>query len=124
MKLQKSIFEVRPDFVVNEGEQVCVNFDTEECSVSAHNGMNEERGAVQTAFKAYAVRVAHPVTRDRVIDAIVTAAYPADVMQAIINNHIMESESDEHAADFAAMQQWRAHAKEVATDVVDFMQTR
>ncbi len=122
MEFKKTTFSERPDLIAYEGEQVRINFDVEEKEIENDNNESKDEKQPQTVYEAYVVRVAHPVTRDRVIDAIVTEAYPADVMQAIINNHIMEVESDEHKAEFNAMQEWRSHAKEIATSVVESMQ--
>lgn len=57
-------------------------------------------------------------TYDGIVNAIVCDHYPADKMQAIINNHLLESESNEHQAEFAEMQAWRVKAKSVAKEVV------
>ena len=67
----------------------------------------------------FSSRLAHPLTRSRLIDAIVTAAYPSDVMQAIINNHLLDPTDEEHEAEFNEMQAWRKHAKEVADQVLN-----
>lgn len=60
-------------------------------------------------------------TYDGIVNAIVCDHYPADKMQAIINNHLLESESKEHQAEFAEMQAWRAKAKRVAKEVVSMI---
>lgn len=60
-------------------------------------------------------------TYDGIVNAIVCDHYPADKMQAIINNHLLESESKEHQAEFAEMQAWRAKAKSVAKEVVSMI---
>lgn len=60
-------------------------------------------------------------TYDGIVNAIVCDHYPADKMQAIINNHLLESESKEHQAEFAEMQAWRAKAKSVAKAVVSMI---
>lgn len=57
-------------------------------------------------------------TYDGIVNAIVCDHYHADKMQAIINNHLLESESKEHQAEFAEMQAWRVKAKSVAKEVV------
>nr|DAQ89530.1 MAG TPA: hypothetical protein [Caudoviricetes sp.] len=57
-------------------------------------------------------------TYDGIVNAIVCDHYPADKMQAIINNHLLESDSKEHQAEFAEMQAWRVKAKSVAKEVV------
>lgn len=60
-------------------------------------------------------------TYDGIVNAIVCDHYPADKMQAIINNHLLESESKEHEAEFAEMQAWRVKAKRVAKEVVSMI---
>lgn len=60
-------------------------------------------------------------TYDGIVNAIVCDHYPADKMQAIINNHLLESESKEHEAEFAEMQAWRVKAKSVAKEVVSMI---
>ena len=60
-------------------------------------------------------------TYDGIVNAIVCDYYPADKMQAIINNHLLESESKEHQAEFAEMQAWRVKAKRVAKEVVSMI---
>lgn len=60
-------------------------------------------------------------TYDGIVNAIVCDHYPADKMQAIINNHLLEGESKEHEAEFAEMQAWRAKAKSVAKEVVSMI---
>lgn len=57
-------------------------------------------------------------TYDGIVNAIVCDHYPADKMQAIINNHLLEGDSEEHEAEFAEMQAWRAKAKTIAREVV------
>lgn len=68
--------------------------------------------------------------RGKVVDAIVSSAYPTDKMQAIINNHFanlakiadgkkLDADDKEHEAEYEAMQSWRTKAKAVATDVID-----
>lgn len=60
-------------------------------------------------------------TYDGIVNAIICDHYPADKMQAIINNHLLESESKEHQEEFAEMQAWRAKAKSVAKVVVSMI---
>lgn len=58
---------------------------------------------------------------DGIVNAIVCDHYPADKMQAIINNHLLDGESKEHEAEFAEMQAWRVKAKSVAKEVVSMI---
>lgn len=119
MKLKKSYFSVEPDMVTSEGNNKLITFDIEEVKVK-NEAMGEGGEATETTqYAAYCVRVDEPVTRDRIIAAIITAAYPSDEMQAIINNHLLDPTDEEHEAEFNAMQQWRTHAKEIASKVMN-----
>ena len=119
--MKKSQFSERPDLVTNEGNGVLICFDANEVEVVYESMSDEGEDKMMKMYEAYAVRVAHPVTRSRVIDAIVTAAYPQDVMQAIINNHLLGDDDTEHEAEFAAMQEWRTLAKRTADEVLSVM---
>ena len=91
---------------------------------------NEGKKTTRMAYAAHVVRIEQPVERGKVIDAIVTAVYPTDKMQAIINNHFanlakiadgkkLDADDEEHEAEYDAMQEWRTKAKAVAKDVID-----
>lgn len=127
MDYKKSVFSVRPQLVEPEGKEVRVNFDivAETVSVSTGEEDGEETTEEQEVYEAYVVRVEQPLGYDKVVNAIVSAAYPSDKMQAIINNHLLDSEDDDdyeaHTEEFEAMQQWRKHAKEVAREVIAAM---
>ena len=138
MELVKSIFDNAPKTVEYEGKYVRINFDIDVTEVSLGNTENDSEGdskgknktvATRSAFSAYVVRVAHPLERDKVIDAIVSAGYPSDKMQAIINNHLVnlatladggKLDNDElaHEDEYNAMQEWRKKAKTVASEVM------
>lgn len=120
--MKKMQFSERPSLVSREGKGVLICFGVEEVEVvqNVMEGGAEQEVSVPV-FEAYAVRVEHPVTRSRVVDAIVTSAYPADVMQAVINNHLLGDGDSEHEAEFAAMQEWRTLAKGTADEVVQAM---
>ncbi len=130
MELKKAIYGEKPDLVDFEGKKVRVNFDAEKKYVTDENTQDGETATERTVWEAYAVRVAQPVSRDAIVNAIVTAAYPSDRMQAIINNHFMnlattadgnELDEDEqaHEAEYDEMQTWRKHAKEVAKEALE-----
>ena len=138
MELVKSIFDNAPKTVEYEGKYVRINFDIDVTEVSLGNTETDNVGdskdkkktvATRSAFSAYVVRVAHPLERDKVIDAIVSAGYPSDKMQAIINNHLVnlatladggKLDNDElaHEEEYNAMQEWRKKAKTVASEVM------
>lgn len=128
MELVKSIFDNAPKTVEREGKNIRINFDVDVAELPIGGTDNEE--LKRTAFSAYVVRVEQPLERDKVIDAIVSAAYPSDKMQAIINNHLVnlatladggKLDEDElaHEEEYKAMQEWRKKAKCVAGDVME-----
>ena len=128
MELVKSIFDNAPKTVEYEGKVIRINFDVDVAELPSGGTDNED--AKRTAFSAYVVRVEQPLERDKVIDAIVSTAYPSDKMQAIINNHLVnlatladggKLDEDElyHEEEYKAMQEWRKKAKSVASDVME-----
>lgn len=137
MELVKSIFDNSPKLVEREGKVIRINFDVDVTEVSLGNTENNADSDVKgkkvattrSAFDAYVVRVEQPLERDKVIDAIVSAGYPSDKMQAIINNHLVnlatiadggKLDEDElaHEEEYKAMQEWRKKAKTVASEVM------
>ncbi|MEI3053876.1 MAG: hypothetical protein V8T35_11165 [Prevotella sp.] len=71
-------------------------------------------------------------TYDGIVNAIVCDHYPADKMQAIINNHFLnlakiadgkklDEDDIAHEAEYDAMQEWRVKAKSVAKEVVSMI---
>ena len=114
-----------------EGNVVRINFDVEQ--IELENGMDRDESKEKTtrlAYSAYVVRIEQPVERDKVVDAIISSAYPTDKMQAIINNHFanlakiadgkkLDADEEEHEAEYNAMQEWRTKAKSVAKDVLE-----
>lgn len=128
MELVKSIFDNAPKTVEYEGKNIRINFDVDTAELPGGGTDNDE--LKRTAFSAYVVRVEQPLERGKVIDAIVSAAYPRDKMQAIINNHFVnlariadgkKLDADElsHEEEYNAMQEWRKKAKSVASDVME-----
>ena len=121
MKIRKSTFDYSPSLIEYESNYIRINFDVEQIELANGTDSNEIKNTTRMAYAAHVVRIEQPVERDKVIDAIVTAVYPTDKMQAIINNHLLESESKEHQEEFAEMQAWRVKAKRVAKEVVSMI---
>lgn len=130
MNIRKSTFDYSPSLIEYEGNYIRINFDVEQ--VELENGMdsNEGKKTTRMAYAAHVVRIEQPVERGKVIDAIVTAVYPTDKMQAIINNHFanlakiadgkkLDADDEEHEAEYDAMQEWRTKAKAVAKEVME-----
>ena len=130
MKIKKSTFDYLPGLIEYEGNVVRINFDVEQIELANNMDSNAGKKTSRKAYAAHVVRISQPVSRDKVIDAIVSEAYPTDKMQAIINNHFanlaviadggMLKDADElaHEEEYVAMQEWRKKAKSVASEVM------
>lgn len=53
-----------------------------------------------------------------IVNAIVCERYPADRMQAVINNYLDDPENEEAKAEMREMQAWRVFAKNVAKEAL------
>lgn len=136
MEIRKSTFDYQPSLIEYEGNVVRINFDVEQIELVNNMDSNEGKQATRKAYAAHVVRISQPVSRDKVIDAIVSEAYPTDKMQAIINNHFANlgvvadggtlKDADElaHEEEYVAMQEWRKKAKSVASDVMAELSNR
>ena len=102
--------------VREEGDIIRVFFDIEK--MAAETSKDGEVIVPEGMCTMENVDVSGTRTYDCIVNAIVCDHYPADKMQAIINNHLLESESKEHQAEFAEMQAWRMKAKSIAKEVL------
>ena len=129
MEIKKSTFDYLPGLIEYEGNVVRINFDVEQIELANSMDGKEGKKASRKAYAAHVVRIDQPVERDKVIDAIVSEAYPTDKMQAIINNHfanlgvlvdggMLDADELAHEEEYVAMQEWRKKAKSVASDVM------
>ena len=129
MEIRKSTFDYLPGLIEYEGNYIRINFDVEQIELANSMDGHEGKKASRKAYAAHVVRIEQPMERGKVIDAIVTAVYPTDKMQAIINNHFanlakiadgkkLDSDDEEHEAEYNSMQEWRTKAKRVASDVM------
>lgn len=130
MEIRKSTFDYSPSLIEYEGNFIRINFDVEQIELENSMDSSEGKNTTRMAYAAYVVRIEQPLERGKVVDAIVSSAYPTDKMQAIINNHFanlatiadgkkLDADDEEHEAEYEAMQSWRTKAKAVATDVID-----
>ena len=129
MEIKKSTFDYLPGLIEYEGNVARINFDVEQIELANSMDGNEGKKASRKAYAAHVVRIEQPVERDKVIDAIVSEAYPTDKMQAIINNHfanlgvlvdggMLDADELAHEEEYVDMQEWRKKAKSVASDVM------
>lgn len=121
MKVNQVLENVPSNGIIvrEEGDIVRVFFDIEK--LKAETSKNGEVIVPDGMCTMENVDVFGTRTYDGIVNAIVCDHYPADKMQAIINNHLLESESKEHQSEFAEMQAWRAKAKSVAKEVVSMI---
>lgn len=130
MEIRKSIFDYSPSLIEYEGNTIRINFDVEQIELKNSMDSSEGKNTTRMAYAAHVVRIEQPLERGKVVDAIVSSAYPTDKMQAIINNHFanlakiadgkkLDADDEEHEVEYNAMQDWRTKAKAVATDVID-----
>lgn len=122
MMTKKYTFDSVPSLVENEGKTILVRFVEEERKV-------EVEGKEMTVYEGYSIRISQPLSKDKIVDAIITGRYPTDKMQALINNHFanlakiadgkpLDADDKEHEAEYNAMQEWRTKAKETAKQVL------
>jgi hypothetical protein len=56
---------------------------------------------------------------DAIVNAIITAEYPTDKMQAVVNNYLANPTDSATLAEFEQMQALRRHAKDIAKAVLE-----
>lgn len=128
MMIKKYTFDSVPSLVENEGKTILVRFGAEERKV-------EVEGKEMTVYEGYSIRISQPLSKDKIVDAIITGRYPTDKMQALINNHFahlakiadgkpLDADDKEHEAEYNAMQEWRTKAKETAKQVLTEYKSR
>lgn len=131
MDIRKSTFDYSPSLIEYEGNVVRINFDVEQIELAnnTESDNSKKEKTTRLAYSAYVVRIEQPVERDKVVDAIISSAYPTDKMQAIINNHFanlakiadgkeLDADEKEHEIEYDNMQAWRVKAKAVAKEVM------
>lgn len=55
---------------------------------------------------------------DAIVDALVSAEYPAAKMQAVINNYLDSPEDASIKEEYTLMQEWRKEAKRIAREAL------
>ena len=55
---------------------------------------------------------------DTIVNAIIEFKYPADKMQAVINNYLLDNDDADSIKEFTEMQQWRKFAKTYAKEIL------
>ena len=103
----KMTSDIKQPLIQRERNNVLLCFNEQEVTVE---GM--------TKYEYDSVRTAFPYTYSSLVSAIIVDKYPSDVMQAIINNHLL-GDDEEHEQEYNEMQAWRRTAKEVAKRITE-----
>lgn len=101
----KMTSDIRMPLVTRERNNVLICFNEREIEVEG-----------VTKYEYDSVRTAFPYTYSSLVSAIIVDKYPSDVMQAIINNHLL-GDDEEHEQEYQEMQAWRRTAKAVAKEI-------
>lgn len=114
--MKKSVFDERPELVVGEGGKVRLNYEVEQKEISVES--DGKKVVKRAVYEAYVTRLERPLTYERAVSAIIDDGYPADKMQAVVNNYLLDPTDASAKAEMEAMQSWRALAKKVAKEAV------
>lgn len=114
MELQSNL---RMPLVTREGMTALICFNEREIQRE-----DETTHQIITLYEYDYVRSPYPFTYSSLVSALVKSRYSDDAMQAIINNHLADEETPEHAEQFAAMQAWRTEVKEIAHQVIGLLE--
>lgn len=122
--LPKDGIEVR-----QEGNLLRIFFDYEKQENSSEDE-GKKNNASGVPYTAENIDILNSRGYDEIVSAIVESRYPTDKMDAIRLNYELTKDSDmsltkakstEYVDEYKAMQQWRIHAKEIATKVVEII---
>lgn len=61
---------------------------------------------------------------DAIVSAIITAEYPRDRMDAIVNNYLADPTNDTAIEEMQEMQAWRKTAKAIALEAIEVEMTQ
>lgn len=108
--------DTMPDVIVNSAGKTQIRYDIEESE------RTEMDGSKKTCYSYSYVAIDGEVTRNKIIDAIITEEIGGkDTELALINNEIASAGTEEYAAyqeEYAAYQAWRLKAKNIADDIL------
>lgn len=119
-KVQYSFSGEQPAPVQRIGELYQVNFDIEEVQVDPE--LNNPDKEVATSYRSLYARV-DSLQYAELVSAIIGTRYDASDVEAIMLNYIQAQEANplfdpekkaEYNEEYQQLQDWRAHAKEVA----------
>ena len=102
----KMTSDIKQPIIQRERNNVLICFNEQEVTIEG-----------VTKYTYDSVRTAFPYTYANLVSAIIVDKYPQDVMQAIINNHLL-GDDEQHEAEYIEMQEWRSLAKRVAREIM------
>lgn len=103
-------FDKQP-LIINEQDTIVINFDETEVLVRDHQTEEDIK-----AYTYETIRINRSeYNYEGIVSAVVRSHYSSDNVEAIVLNG---SDTEEHASEYAALQAWRVHAKEVAKIVL------
>ena len=116
----KEIFQVEDGYVIPSDKvevkhtngRFIVRFGIQKYEHSADEEMPHENEPLMMACERIELNA---IDYPSMVAAIVRCKYSQSDIEAIVLNG---SDTDEHAAEYAALQEWRAHAKEVARSII------
>jgi len=95
--------------ILKEGTSIILRYNEKEV---------QEEG-VPMQVECEQIIVQHPVFYNDLVSRIIRDRYSDDSMQAIINNHLLEANDEEHEQAYNEMQEYRAYAKTTARAIID-----
>lgn len=103
-------FDQQP-LIINEQDTIVINFDETEVTVRDHQKEKDVK-----AYTYETIRINRSeFNYSGLVSAIIRSRYSADNVEAIVLNG---TDTEEHSAEYEALQAWRNHAKEVAKAVL------
>lgn len=64
------------------------------------------------------------VAYEHCVNKLISAKYPSDKMQAVINNYLEDPSNTAYIEEFRAMQEWRKIAKEASKEAVNIFNSQ
>lgn len=64
------------------------------------------------------------VVYEHCVNKLISAKYPSDKMQAVINNYLEDPSNTAYVDEFRAMQEWRKIAKEASKEAVNIFNSQ
>lgn len=127
--MKKLYSKEKPKMVIRSLPKIIINYGIYELADDELKLLWEElgrKGDVESWFaeehRYGYYQVTLPVvqfTYGGIINAIISDAYKPDVMEATINNYLLDPTDEENKKYFNEMQDWRKYAKSIAREILN-----